>query len=586
MRIYKSVLKCKTRGNMKKKKILAGLVMSLVTSFSSLVGSEDKGDQITYDYIIVGNGTAGAVLARKLSDDHKTKVLVLEAGINHGNDPAILDVQGADLLANLTTLTFNPKYAETYALNVFFPLVSIPYSEGRGWGGSSMHNYLEVIIGTPGIYDAWAAISGNSLWNYNNLLPLMLALENYTPCMTAANPLQRGVGGPISVTQSTPITMDPLAILLAAGSNAGFINDINDPTEMSTTGHFNLGASPFQLFATPGSGPCTVGERSFSANSFLTSSVVSFEGKGQHGRLLRIESNAFVSKVLFDGKKAIGVKFVYGTNPNKVLKAFGKKIILCAGGVNSPAILQRSGIGDPAVLKPLGIKVLVNNPNVGANLLNQYGGNAVVAGTTTATPFLQVFTNGSAAVPLAAPFTYPNDDVRRVQMAAFQAAPGVAQILGFLLEPNSRGSVKIVSKNGLIQPLIDLGMYTDGPFTTNGTDANLAVANYYVIAQSVGLGNMIFPPPAHFAVPALLFQDLLSSSGTTAESHICGTARMGTSKDNAVVNGELEVFGVKNLMVVDASVIPVLADGNTCYSVYVLALGAAKILGIRTPPAR
>lgn len=572
---------------MTKKKILAGLVMGLVTSFSNLVAKDvDKGEQITYDYIIVGNGTAGAVLARKLSDDHKSKVLVLESGINHGNDPAILDVQGSDLLANLTSLTYNPKYAETYSINVFFPLVAISYSEGRGWGGSSMHNYLQVIRGTPGIYDEWASISGNSLWDYNTLLPIMLALENYTPCMTVANPLQRGVGGPISVTQSTPVTMDPLAILLAAGSNAGFINDINDPTEMSTTGHFNLGASAFQLFATPGPSPCTLGERSFSANSFLTPSVVSFDGKGQHGRLLRIESNAYVSKVIFDGKKAVGVKFVYGNQPNKVLKAFGKKIILCAGGVNSPAILQRSGIGDPEVLKPLGIKVLVNNPNVGANLLNQYGGNAVFVGTTTATPFLQVFMNGSAAVPLAAPFTYPNDDVRRVQIDAFQAAPGIAQALAFLLEPKSRGSIKIVSKNALVQPLIDLNMYSDGPFTTNGTDANLAVATYYVIAQSVGLGNMIFPPSAHFADPALLFADLLSASGTTAESHICGTARMGTSKDTAVVNGDLEVFGVKNLMVVDASAIPVLADGNTCYSVYALALGAAKILGVTTPPAR
>jgi len=570
---------------MKKKNILAGLVLSLVTSLSSLAAT-DKGDQITYDYIIVGNGTAGAVLARKLTDNHKTKVLVLESGINHGDDPAILDVQGPDLLTNLTSLTYNPKYAETYSINIFFPLLATSYSEGRGWGGSSLHNYLQVIRGTPEVYNAWATASGNPLWSYNNLLPLMLALENYTPCSTVANPAERAVGGPISVTQSTPVTMDPLGLLLAAGSNAGFINDINDPTEVSTTGHLNLGASAFQLFATPGPTPCSLGVRSFSSNSFLPPSIVSPEGKGKDGRLLRIESDAYVSKVIFDGKKAIGVKFVYGNNPNKVLKAFGKKIILCAGGINSPAILQRSGIGDPAVLEPLGIKVRVNNPNVGANLINQYGGNAIFVGTTNAAPFLQVFMNGSAAAPLAAPYTYPNDDTRRVQIDAFQAGPGIAQALAFILSPKSRGSLKIVNKNALVQPLIDLNMYSDGPFTTNGTDANLAVATYQVIAQSVGLGNMIFPPPAHFAVPALLFQDLLSTSGTTAESHIVGTARMGTSIENGVVDGNLNVFGVKGLMVVDASSIPVIADGNTCYSVYALALGAAKILGVPTPPAR
>ncbi|MBS0647844.1 MAG: GMC family oxidoreductase [Verrucomicrobia bacterium] len=569
---------------MKKKTILASLVVGLVTSLSSLMAT-DKGDQITYDYIIVGNGTAGAVLARKLSDDHKTKVLVLEQGINHEGDEAVLDVSGSDLFNNLTTITFNPKYAETYSINVFFPLVATSYSEGKGWGGSSLHNYLQVVRGTPDIYNQWAAISGNPLWSYNNLLPLMMALENYTPCSSVANPAERGVGGPISITQSDPVTTDPLGMLIAApgGTNCGFITDINDPTQVSTTGFANLGVSSFQLFATAFS-PCTPSQRSYSANEFLPHSVVSFNGKGQNGRLLRIESNAYVSKVLFDGKKAVGVKFVYGNLPNKALKAFGKKIILCAGGVNTPAILQRSGIGDPAVLEPLGIKVRVNNPNVGANLLNQYGVQAICLATTNATPFLQAFINASG---LAAPYDYPSGTTRRVQLDAVQAGPGVCQLFGFILEPKSRGSIKIVEKNALTQPLIDLGMYTDGPFTTNGTDANLAVATYQLIAQSVGVGNMIFPSPAQYmAGPAALFQAATTLSGLVAESHICGTARMGTSIENSVVDGELRVRGVKNLYVVDASAIPVLADGNTCYSVYALALGAAKILGVPVPPAR
>jgi choline dehydrogenase len=452
---------------------------------------------------------------------------------------------------------------------------------------------MQVVRGTPGIYNQWAAISGNPLWLYNNLLPMMLALENYTPCGTTANSAQRGTGGPISMTQTPAITSDPLGIALAAGSNAGFIDDINDgsPTNTSTTGLVNLGFSAFQMYATA-SAPCTTSQRSFSSREFLPPSVVTptaMGGTGTGKRLLRIASNAIVNNIIFDGDKAIGVRFIYINQPGKMLKAYGKKIILCAGSINSPAILQRSGIGDPAILGPLGIKVRVNNPNVGANLINQYGGNAFALVTTTADPFLQGFVNGSANPPLSSPFNYPNVSTRLLQFDAFSvsSSPPIAEILSFILEPKSRGSLQIVSTNPLVQPSINLNMYSDGSVMTFGTDANLTVAAYYLIAQAVGgTANMVFPSAAQYAEgPFALIAAAQTTSGNTAESHIIGTAVMGTSSANAVVDGNLHVFGVKNLMVVDASVIPVPPDGNICYGVYMVALGAAAILGVPTPPA-
>lgn len=569
---------------MKKMKLKVGLFLGLVASMTSLKASED----ITYDYIIVGNGTAGGVLARKLSDDKKTKVLVLESGVNHTTDPKILDVSGQGLFQNFTDITLEQQYAETYVVPGFFPLQYFVYSEGRGWGGSSLHNYLEVFRGTPSFYDGMAAIAGDAQWSYNSLLPLMIALENYTPCQSVANPAQRGVGGPISMTQSAPITTDPLGLLLAGvdAGNAGFNTDLNDPTQVTTTGFYNIGFSPFQYFATTGGAPCTLGERSFSANTFINPSIVDEKGNGKHGRLLRIESNSYVSRVLFKDKKAVGVEFVYGPKGNKILTAKGKKIILCAGGVNSSAILQRSGIGDPSILEPLGIDVLVNNPNVGANMINQIGADSIFTGTTNATPFLQGMLNGSGVVTPG--FSYPADNTRRLQVLALQLQPGVVQSIGFNVQPKSRGTIQIVSRSPLIQPNIDFKMYSDGPVTTVGTDANLAVAYYYLIEQAVtgGGGVMNYPSASQYAGGAdALLRAAESSGGITITSHICGTTRMATSIADGVVDSNLNVFGVKNLMVVDLGVAPISPDGNTCYAVYTIALNAARILGVKTPPA-
>jgi choline dehydrogenase len=571
---------------MKKKTFLIAF-LTLVVSLTAGV------KEVQYDYIIIGCGTAGSVLARKLTDDFKTKVLVLEAGVNQNSDPVVLTASGPNLINDWTLLTYDPYYSFTYTSLAVNPLSSLGLSAGRGWGGSSKHNYLQAVRGTPDIYNTWATASGNQAWSYNNMLPLMLALENYTTNGVAPfDPAQRGVGGPISITQTASITSDPLGIQMAAVTNAGFINDINDPTNVSSTGIPQLGFSSYQGWATPGPTLGTLGTRSFSSNMFLPTTIVTVDGKAVDGRLLRIESNAFVSRVLFDGNRAKGVEFIYGDKSNKILKAYGKKIILCAGAIESPAILQRSGIGDPALLGPLGIDVVVNNPNVGANLKNQYGVTAIVSGiTTNALPGLQGFVNGYCTTPLAANFQYPNptgDATRRLQFDAF-ATPGGAQIVGFILEPSSTGNIQIVNKNPLTPPNINLNMYTDGSFAVNGTDGNLSIAAYNIIYRAVlaGGGTMVFPPAAWFADTSgatLYYDAVTSTSGLTPEDHFSATTIMSSSMATGVVDGNLNVYGTENLMVVDLGVVPKMPNGNTCYCVYMVALRACTILGLPVPP--
>lgn len=302
------------------KKLFKFLAICILTCLSSTATCSSLTAR-QYDYIIVGNGSAGAILARKLSDDFKKSVLVLEVGIDHNDDPIVLDpnVFTSDDVLNL--LTSNPTYAVNYPV-VTGPGTTINYSAGRGWGGSAMHNYLEAVRPVPSDADTWAAISNNPRWSYNNLLPYMIALESYFPDGTVADPTQRGSSGPISLTQSPPINSDPVAQAAVAVTGTTFIPDCNDALDPL------LGFSAAQQFITPPPNS----HRSFSSNEFLTRDVVSSKGKGVCPRKLRIISNAIVSRVLFKGKKkikAVGVEYIHADKKEKVCKAYGKQIILC-----------------------------------------------------------------------------------------------------------------------------------------------------------------------------------------------------------------------------------------------------------------
>jgi choline dehydrogenase len=297
-----------------------------------------------------------------------------------------------------------------------------------------------------------------------------------------------------------------------------------------------------------------------------------YTGKGK--RLLRIQNECHVSRVLFDGVKAKGVEFVYA-NGKKTGKAYGKKIILSAGAINSPAILQRSGIGDPAVLEPLGIKVLVNNPNVGANLQNQYG-TFIYTSTPSGAILGEAFLNCSSQ-------GYPADSTRRVQLSVLPISGTLTQVAVFVLNPTSRGFINIVSKDPLIQPFINLNMYSDGPVTQLGTDANLVAAGIRIIGNA--LGTLIQPPQADVGNPTALYAYMTSLDGLVPEDHIVSTTQMGTSIENGVVDGNLHVFGVKNLMVADIGVLPYSIDGNLCMGAYMVGLRAATICGVSAVPA-
>lgn len=548
----------------------------------------------TADYIIVGLGTAGAPLARYLSNNNS--VLVLEAGPNLATDPVVLSPDFAVAL----TMWNDPKYSlvRPASYGNFVPDVSginagflpSPYTDGRMWGGSSAHNGLLAVRGSTDVYDQWASITGDADWSYSSMLNLMLFLEHYNPNGTAANVNQRGLTGPLFISQDPPVNSNTFVSALATAFAAPLVVDYNDPTNAGANpapNYLNVGTSANQWFttATP-----PAGQRSFSINAFLPTSVIDYNtGLGLNGRRLRVISSATASKVLFSGTKAIGVEYILDGNREQVFQVFAnKEVILCAGAIPDAAILQRSGIGDPALLASLGIPVVVANPNVGANMQNHYGPVGVVAlNALTMSPFILVETFFGISSPTIREIQsffqrgillFPQPEVLR-QLGVNTSDPFLAPVVTIpfqLVKNASRGTVKIINTDVLTEPRVDFNLYSDGLFSTPGTDAANAVACYRKLLTIAG-SSVIYPPAGDFASDAQLFAD--AQQEFLVQDHGAGTCRMSSSIANGVVNGNLQVFGTQGLRVADVSVEPVIETGNTAYTGFLIGLRAALKLG-------
>ncbi len=532
-----------------------------------------------YDFIIVGLGSAGSILARKLSepDAHgrRKRVLALETGVNVQKDPVILNPMWVD---NANTLIYSPKYALNYPVPIGF-LQSTLYAEGLNWGGSASHNFLLAGRGTPDIYDFWSTVSANKMWLYNNLLPKMKAVESYFSDGTPFDAAQRGSHGPISVTQNPPIGMgDVFLNNLSTITGTPFIPDYNDPK------YGQIGISAIQQFITPGPNS----HRSYSNLEFLPAgkgkgAVVSNSGIGLHGRRLKIISNARVLKFdINEDKYATGITYVFTGKEDKVLRASlnkGGKLILTAGAIRTPKLLFNSGVGPADELSAVGIPVVLDSPQVGKNLQCQYGSSAFIEGHIT--NMAQSFLSGS-------PYFPGDPSIRRIQVNYAITGADTFQALPWILDPQSLGSLTIVSNDPLIDLQINLPVYSN-PF-----DASLIVAFYKIMKQTANAAGatVLFPPPQDFPAPfgpapddSALLADAASLDALVLQSHIVGTTRMGKSINDSVVSGKLKVHGLENVYIGDAGIQPKSVNTNPCFGVYYTALVLAEILGYPTPPA-
>lgn len=509
------------------------------------------------DYIIIGLGGAGAVLAKRLTDDKRTSVIALEAGDNNTDEEPILDPAYAPFLAN----DFYPQYfwqGDTTPQ----PQVnnrSFLWTGGRTLGGGTSVNNAVVVKGSPAYWQLIEETVG-SAWSVDKVYKRYKELETYIG-PKGPGPNTRGKHGPwTNIALPENPTEDSEYLLQAMVEVTGLpaIVDYNNPlTPMGPFLRQDLQERVGDL-------------RESSAYAFLNSNVMTFDGNGVRGRKLKVHFRATALDLLWEKDKVIGVRY---TKNGECYEVYAKKEVILSAGFQSAQFLQRNGIGPKEVLDAAGVPVRINNPNIGR------------LKTHTANQQIVFLTPGAQFVVPSEPFSYAapgaflpqniGDDYRNLQWVGAGIFPEVfVPILLGPLNPKSTGSIKIQNDDPFKIPLVDVGFYSD----TDGVDGTSQDLNYTV----EGIRNFIIPLNEYFAAnpapngqtwtlinPSLevlnddeAIRDFIKST-IIAAYHWSATVPMGTDASNGAVDSHGRVFGVKGLRVADVSILPYVPDGNT-----------------------
>lgn len=531
-----------------------------------------------FDFVVVGAGSAGCVLAERLTASGRFSVLLLEAG---GTDRRFF----VQMPLGYGKTFFDPKVNWNFRAEPDPGLAGNAdhWPRGKLLGGSSSINAMVWIRGQRADYDAWAA-AGNAGWGYDDLLPFFKAVEHNE----AGADDWRGRGGPVHVSDMAAHVHPLTRLYLEAARSAGlpFNPDFNGATQE--------GVGIYQITTKDG-------RRMSAARAFLRTAM-----KRPN---LTVETGAHAARILFEGGRAVGVEYLRG-GARRTARA-RREVILSAGSIGSPQLLELSGIGDPAVLGAHGIAVVHANPHVGDHLQDHQGINYTwKAKVPTLNQLLRPWWGKALAGsrylalrsgPLSMSMnqgggffrTDPGRDRPNMQLY-FQAfstvlpRAGERPILspdpwpGFSIglsncRPTSRGAIHIRSADPLAAPRI-----VANAFSTDHDVAEMLAAVKFlrVVAAQPALAKVIaeeiLPGPA-CVEDAALIDDFRRRSGTVY--HPVSTCRMGPDPAAAVVDPRLRVHGVSGLRVIDASVFPAVISGNTNAAAIVTgAKGATMVL--------
>jgi choline dehydrogenase len=490
-----------------------------------------------YDYIVVGGGTAGSVLAARLSQDEDIQVLLLEAGAGEPLDAMAIPRAWLSLLGS------SAVWGDTGALNGFTGMpVSTP--RGRGLGGSSSINGLNFLRAHRSSYDLWPTM-GAPGWGYDDLLPFFRRSET---CL-GGDPAIRGTSGPLIV--STPPEPTPL---IAAAIDAGVELGFERAADISSGLETGFGWTDFNIVD---------GVRQSAADAYLSPAM--------HRPNLDIATDALVRRVIIDNGRCTGIE--YSTAAATAAVRCNAEVVLCAGAIGSAQLLMLSGVGPAAHLRAVGIEPCLDLPGVGANLHDH----PFATVSYSARQAIEVNLGNAPGEAVGFIRTDPSLDGPDLQFVLISLPipiPGLAQpkegysIAFSMMAPHSRGSVRLASSDANVLPVVDpnyLGDPRDSAMMYEGLR----------IARQIGQASALQPWRGHEVHPGSDVRDSQELHEYLRHSlkcyfHYVGTCRMGAD-EMAVVDPQLRVRGIADLRVADASVMPAIVAANTNATVYGIA---------------
>ncbi len=533
-----------------------------------------------YEFIIVGGGSAGSALGNRLSADPGNRVLVLEAGRSDFPFDVFIHMPAA-LPFPIGSRFYDWKYESEP--EPFMNDRRIYHARGKVLGGSSSINGMIFQRGNPLDYERWGADKGMESWDYAHCLPYFKRMED----TRAGGDEFRGVGGPL-VLERGPATNPLFGAFFEAAQQAGY------PLTTDVNGYRQEGFARFDRNIKNG--------RRWSAAQAYLHPVMKRPN-------LTVQTRAFVTKVLFEGTRAVGVEYSHGRGAAQ--RAYAKDVILCGGAINSPQLLQLSGVGNPADLRAVGVDVVHELPGVGENLQDhlevyvQYASKLPVSLQPSLKMWKRPFIGaewlflhkgpGATNHFEAGGFTRSNDEVAYPNLM-FHFLPIAIRYDGTSpagghgyqvhvgpMYSDARGTVKIKSADPSVHPALRFNYLSTEQDRREWVEA-IRVARDILTQAAFDPynGGELSPGPTVETDEEI--RDWVAKDGETALHPSC-TCKMGVDDLSVVDPLTMKVHGLEGLRVVDASAMPYVTNGNIYAPVMMMAEKAADLILENTPLA-